>query len=162
MTNLTPKDVQRFFSKVLKGDGCWLWTGARVNTGYGKMVLNGKFVSAHRLSHIIHHGPIPDGMYVCHRCDVRACVNPDHLFAGTPQDNVTDKTSKGRAIGAHKGSSHHKAKLTEEKVSEIKGMFSSSALTNWRLGKMYGVSEATIRDIRLDKKWRHVDPKPGL
>lgn len=72
--------------------GCWLWNGSSLERGYGR--FRGSL--AHRVSWVLHNGPIPDGMHVCHRCDVTACVNPAHLFLGTALDNIRDMHAKGR------------------------------------------------------------------
>src|SRR5262245_12283312 len=75
---------------------CWLWVGARNNGGYGYMAYKGWSEGVHRVSWITNRGPIPNGIYVCHHCDTPNCFRPDHLFLGTPQDNVADMIAKGR------------------------------------------------------------------
>ena len=88
---------ERFEEKINKTKNCWLWTGGKVTGGYGSFKIDGEKILAHRFSYLQYVGAIPDGMNVCHSCDVPACVNPDHLWIGTQQDNVDDMINKGRA-----------------------------------------------------------------
>lgn len=96
--------MDRILAMTLKTETCWLWTGRIRRDGYAEISFQGKAVPVHRLSYVVFVGPIPKGMNVCHKCDVRHCCNPDHLFIGTQKDNIVDASKKGRLIT---GDKHH-------------------------------------------------------
>lgn len=139
----------RFWEKVAKGDGCWLWLGARSKAGYGQIGLGRKVLYAHRLSAEWVHGPIPAGTEVCHKCDAPACVNPDHLFLGTHADNGADAASKGR-MRPPRGEASPKAKLTAEQVVAIR----RDTRTTRAIGRDYGVSNRHVSAIKRGEAWR--------
>lgn len=91
--------MKRFWDKVDKSGDCWEWAAACNSSGYGHIKLDGAMILAHRLSWILANGPIPDNLCICHTCDNRTCVNPDHLWLGTRADNNSDMTKKGRRWG---------------------------------------------------------------
>ena len=142
--------IERFVSFVNPTSGCWNWTGGKTSRGYGNFWLNGKTVAAHRFSYEQHHGEIPDGMFVCHSCDNPSCVNPEHLFLGTPADNTADMVAKGRKVIGPPGK---RAKLTEVDVSEIRHLV-SSGMTQRAVAKDYGVDPSTVSYIITNKTWK--------
>ena len=91
-----PPAKERLFQRVDKSGECWLWTGGKTYDGYGMMKVDGRQTYVHRFSYQLHKGEIPEGMFVCHSCDVPNCVNPDHLWLGSPADNTADMFKKGR------------------------------------------------------------------
>jgi hypothetical protein len=132
--------------------GCWLWDGALSANRYGSVSFRGCVCRAHRLSYEAFVGPIPDGMHVLHKCDVPSCVNPDHLFVGTHQDNMDDRGAKGRGNNC-KGREHGKAKLTDDAVRDIR----SRRMSVREYMVLYGVSEPTVRQVLRREVWKHVD-----
>lgn len=131
--------------------GCWLWDGNWTCKGYGKFGYKGGNNLAHRASYEIHVKEIPEGLWILHSCDVPCCVNPEHLFLGTQQDNVDDMERKGR--GRHpRGEAHGRAKLTENQVRDIRTDVRSQRF----LAELYGVSPLIISLTRRRKIWKHV------
>jgi hypothetical protein len=131
--------------------GCRLWEGNTGTTGYGVVSYNNTSVGAHRLSWMIHRGVIPAGLHVLHKCDVRECINPEHLFLGTPADNMRDMTVKGRRA-AVRGSAKWSAKLTEADVLAIR-----AAVGRYRdIGERYGIGRKYVQDIKSKRRWKHI------
>ena len=146
----------RFWDKVEKlgnESGCWLWTASVSNAGYGVFGVNYKMKTAHRISWALVHGPIPEGAFVCHRCDTRDCVNPNHLFLGNSVVNMRDKVSKGRQI---KGEGVVVSKLNPEKVRSIRREYRPGVVSFRMLAAKYGCGNGAIRDIIENLTWTHI------
>ena len=142
----------RFWPRVDRGDGCWLWTGAASHDGYGVIRAFGRQQRAHRVSWQLAHGEIQAEMEVLHRCDVPKCVRPDHLFLGTHADNMADMTAKGRrAVGEHSGT----AKLSTAAALEIFRR-ESAGESPTTLATEFGVSPGAVYFIAQKRSWRHV------
>lgn len=149
------KDLKtRFLEKIKSKDsnGCMLFNSIGEN-GYGKFSIKHKDILAHRTSWIIFKGKIPNKMNVLHKCDVRGCVNPDHLFLGNHSDNMKDMVKKNRSlVGELNGSS----KLTELEVIKIKSLLKSKELNQTEISKLFGVSPSMISLIYKNKKWKYL------
>ncbi len=178
--NYSMKDINRFWSKVDKersdifynGTRCWEWAaGITRDGGYGSAWMGNAPRRAHCVSYEIEFGEIIDGLFVLHHCDNRICVNPDHLFLGTHQDNMADKVQKGRqARGESHGAYTHpesrrrgelngRAKLTAENVTEIRrryAWYGKGGETLKELAKEFGVTFILISKIINKKLWKDV------
>lgn len=150
------KRVARFWQKVDKTDGCWLWKAGVDSFGYGSFKSGQGTKLAHRISFALAHGREP-GDCVLHSCDVPGCVNPAHLFEGTRTDNHIDKMNKGRgsAPPVHRGSTHHQAKLHESQIPTIRALIHSGQ-SYASVARRFGVSKKTIVNIWKGRIWAHV------
>ncbi len=159
------KDRSRFEEKFKKQkNGCWIWKSSKSNSGYGKFNIRGKHVIAHRYSYELYKEKIPPGMLICHKCDNKLCVNPDHLWIGTQKENINDAKKKGRLPnlkGIRKplccvGENHYLSKLKNKDIFEIKRLY-KSGVSGYRLHKMYNVTKKCISDILKNKTWKHLN-----
>jgi hypothetical protein len=135
-------------------NGCILWIGTVNSRGYGSINNGyGKMLYAHRVAWELANGPIPAGLFACHRCDVRRCVNPEHLFLGTVSDNQADMVAKGRS---NRGERHGNVRVTEPIVREIRAKYAAGGITMVELAIEYGVCRTNILHIVNRKSWKHV------
>jgi len=146
--------IDRFLSKVEKTENCWIWVGGKHRFGYGIFHFDGKCSTAHKFSYIYFNGEVENNLFVCHKCDNPTCVNPNHLFLGTIQENNADCKNKNRHI---KGSKSGMSKLNEFQVKQIK-----NELKNYYKGIQkdlslkYNISQSQISAIYRNKEWQHV------
>lgn len=126
--------ADKFFSKIRKTDTCWFWTGYKDKLGRGEMRIRGRTVRAHVVSYMIHHGEVPAGKFVCHTCDVHGCVNPDHLYAGSPHDNHRDMIERGRYVGN-----------TKVNAGEVKAY--AIGRTQAEVARRFGISQTGVSYI---------------
>jgi hypothetical protein len=177
MTDFTPEQIERFWSRVDRSggpDSCWLWRAGRTPEGYGKHKVNGRAWRAHRLVWVLVNGPIPAGMEVCHDCpggDNPSCVNPAHLWLGTRLQNAGDMVAKGRSARGdrhrtrlypernHRGELHGSARLTQAQVDEIRALHRPGEYGSRRLSRRFGVSMSTIHRILSRQSWKPIDPE---
>lgn len=149
MSSLQARFEAKFMPEPMSG--CWLWYGAVNNHGYGKIWDGEKIEMAHRLAYRLHNGAIPAGVWVLHRCDNPACVNPQHLFLGTPKDNSQDMAAKGRA-----GKSKHAAKISALQATEIQQLPHRLGFGEARrLAAHYGLSAGGFYKVRRGQRWGH-------
>ena len=157
-------DLRAAFEKRIRREpaGCWLWIGRLSYWGYGVCPLGQKGLrrAAHRVAYELFVGPIPPGLYVCHRCDVPRCVNPEHLFLGTAKENLADCRAKGRwLIGNHRRERNGRAKLTWQDVRAIRSLYGDGRrrapgkLSGRALATRFGVCRAVIYRIVRRERW---------
>lgn len=146
--------IRWMLNQVIEDErGCWLWPRIAV-LGYGHLKAGGKQWKAHRMMFSLVNGDIPTGLFACHRCDVKNCINPAHLFLGTALDNNRDCCAKGRHFSPP-GELHPNALLTESSVRMIRAHWEAGR-TQISISKEFGVSNGTVRAVVVRQTWNHV------
>lgn len=141
----------RVLRRVKVSGECWLWMGRKNHSGYGRLSVNGKDVKTHRIMYEWFWSPIPDDGVVCHACDIRNCVNPQHLWVGTRQQNQEDMRKKGRsAIGVR----NPMAKLDPDKVKEIRSL--KGTMLQREIATRFGVTQELVGKVHRGEIWRRV------
>jgi hypothetical protein len=131
--------------------GCHEWALSRDKDGYGLTTIDGRQEKAHRAAWVFHNGPIPNKMWVLHRCDNPSCINVSHLFLGTNQDNVDDMQRKGRGVQGHRNG---QARLTPEAVMEMRRL--STDYSTRELAYIFSIGLTAARDAVTRRTWRHI------
>lgn len=145
--------MARFWAKVDTSGDCWNWTGALTTAGYGSVKRAQRVLYTHVVSYEEAFGAVPSGKVVCHECDNRRCVNPDHLFIGTQGDNLRDAARKDRM---QFGEARPLARLTEADVVAIRARYSRGGVPQRVLAAEYGVCQMTISKAVRSETWRRV------
>lgn len=157
--------ANRFWSKVrVSGpDDCWRWTAWIGHNGYGIVCRQQKQLLAHRVAWELSSGRrIPAGLFVCHKCDNKPCCNPAHFFLGTPKDNAHDAMRKGLMpkgpknwMFGKRGEKHPNSTLTEDKVRQIRELYSAGGISQAKLGAMFGVTQTGVWYVLHGRTWGH-------
>ncbi|MFD7616617.1 HNH endonuclease [Streptomyces sp. NPDC059802] len=149
---LTPEEMKviraRFEAKVAKSPDCWTWMGvAQTPGGRGRMRIKNRVYYAYRVAYVLEHGPLADGLVICHSCDNPACVRPTHLFAGTQADNIQDMTDKGRRRSKPRyGMDHHAVDVSDKHVEWAVAAYRSGGMTQTDIAAVLGVRQQTVSD----------------
>lgn len=153
--------AQRLRQRSKQQGQCLVYTGGSPSrSGHRMMTYRGKDVGVHRVAWTLTHGPIPDGLVVCHRCDVPNCINIEHLFLGTMADNNADRDQKGRHTPLP-GSKNGNASLSEYQVIEIRELLAQQ-VPQREIGRRYGVTQSTVWMIAAGRSWKHVERQAAL
>lgn len=147
---------RRFWAKVKKGPGCWVWTGGCDQDGYGLVQASRPSTAtlrAHRIAWQLHYGEHPRDRLICHSCDNPGCVRPDHLFVGSPAENTRDAASKGRMA---RGERNAAARLGPEQVKALRKEYRAGGVSQVSLGRKYGISQSQVSVIVRCESWRHI------
>lgn len=158
-TKLTPSQIRQ---KILDGSrldhvsGCWEWMCAKTSAGYGNIIVDGKVLLSHRISYSCFVGPLSDEILACHKCDNPGCCNPDHLFSGSHQDNITDKVKKGRN---RSGGNHPQSVINEDTAVKIIEML-KSGMSAGAVAKELGIHHGIVWNVKYGKSWNDATGLP--
>ena len=157
MTRTDKVNESKFWVKVDKSDGCWIWKAYRDKDGYGVVRVGNRTMLAHRVSYYMANNGIKDSLCVCHKCDNPPCVNPAHLFLASRQENMDDMTRKGRAKPNKKrGSAHYKAILNEALVLKIREVYKNGNVTIGEIAEIFGLTPSGVGNAIYGKTWTHI------
>ena len=160
MMRIQPSDREAIRSIILERTiripeaGCWIWADSCMATGYGQFRFKNKHYYVHQASYEIFVTEPSDGMFICHRCDIRPCANPYHLFEGTQTDNMHDASMKRRVVGGNGilGAAHYCAKLTPDAILDIR----TRRVSQRAFAILYGVSPGAISHVQSGRSWKSV------
>lgn len=147
-----PDHISLIFSKTTITETCWLFNGRKSRSGYGLIKFKGIQRPVHRFLYETFYGPIDKNLVCCHKCDVRNCINPAHIFIGTREDNQKDMKEKGRAA---KGSRNGMSKLTEDNIKNIFKLRKSGMMQK-DIGKLFNVTQSHISLVLSNGTWKHL------
>lgn len=158
---LSERMKARFWARVDVKIGrkpCWEWKALINDSGYGLFPHERRSLRAHRVAWSLVNGPIPKGLQVCHHCDNRKCVNPDHLYVGTQKDNIADMMDRDRGSGQFtvERNPKPKTKLTRDQVLEVRRLGAQGALSQKEIGRRFGIRQTNVSKILRRESWRNL------